>query len=143
MPNRPKIQALLFDVFGTVVDWRSGVARDVGLPRGDFDLQLRAYGRNALLPAGAAAPAAPPAEIGFLFTATAANQETATQIAKYANPVLLHAPMPGATALPSYAFACSPAESERGQLYEFALCHAVDVDAPGQLFRTEFEEISR
>jgi 2-haloacid dehalogenase len=30
MPNRPKIQALLFDVFGTVVDWRSGVARDVG-----------------------------------------------------------------------------------------------------------------
>jgi 2-haloacid dehalogenase len=30
MPNRPEMQALLFDVFGTVVDWRSGVARDVG-----------------------------------------------------------------------------------------------------------------
>jgi 2-haloacid dehalogenase len=30
MPNSPQIKALLFDVFGTVVDWRSGVARDVG-----------------------------------------------------------------------------------------------------------------
>jgi 2-haloacid dehalogenase len=30
MVNHPEIKALLFDVFGTVVDWRSGVARDVG-----------------------------------------------------------------------------------------------------------------
>lgn len=30
MPNSPEIKALLFDVFGTVVDWRNGVARDVG-----------------------------------------------------------------------------------------------------------------
>lgn len=29
MTDAPKIKALLFDVFGTVVDWRSGVARDV------------------------------------------------------------------------------------------------------------------
>src|SRR5580698_5060897 len=29
MPDSPEIKALLFDVFGTVVDWRSGVARDV------------------------------------------------------------------------------------------------------------------
>jgi 2-haloacid dehalogenase len=30
MSNSPPIKALLFDVFGTVVDWRSGVARDAG-----------------------------------------------------------------------------------------------------------------
>ena len=30
MVNHPEIKALLFDVFGTVVDWRSGVAHDVG-----------------------------------------------------------------------------------------------------------------
>lgn len=29
MNNESRIKALLFDVFGTVVDWRSGVARDV------------------------------------------------------------------------------------------------------------------
>jgi 2-haloacid dehalogenase len=35
MTSHPEIKALLFDVFGTVVDWRSGVARDVArvLPR--------------------------------------------------------------------------------------------------------------
>lgn len=30
MTDSPAIKALLFDVFGTVVDWRSGVARDAG-----------------------------------------------------------------------------------------------------------------
>jgi 2-haloacid dehalogenase len=30
MADNSEIKALLFDVFGTVVDWRSGVARDVG-----------------------------------------------------------------------------------------------------------------
>jgi 2-haloacid dehalogenase len=30
MADSSEIKALLFDVFGTVVDWRSGVARDVG-----------------------------------------------------------------------------------------------------------------
>jgi 2-haloacid dehalogenase len=30
MVDSPETKALLFDVFGTVVDWRSGVARDVG-----------------------------------------------------------------------------------------------------------------
>ena len=30
MPNSSEIKALLFDVFGTVVDWRRGVARDAG-----------------------------------------------------------------------------------------------------------------
>jgi 2-haloacid dehalogenase len=28
MPHHPPIKALAFDVFGTVVDWRSGIARD-------------------------------------------------------------------------------------------------------------------
>ncbi|OAJ52854.1 haloacid dehalogenase, type II [Paraburkholderia ginsengiterrae] len=31
MPDNSNIKALLFDVFGTVVDWRNGVARHVGL----------------------------------------------------------------------------------------------------------------
>jgi hypothetical protein len=121
----------------------AGVERDLGLERGQFDLQLRAYGWNAIRPPSAGQPRTTPDEVGFLFVATATDQETATQIAKYANPVLLHAPLPGATALPSYAFFGSPAESERGLVHEFVLCHAVDVDAADELFRTEYEELSR
>jgi len=53
----------------------------------------------------------------------------------------LHAPLPGATALPSYALLGSPAEFERGQLHEFVLCHAVDVATPAELFRTLHSEV--
>ena len=140
----PRVLAHVDEFRAQVLNYLTkGVTRDLGLHPREFDLQLRAYGHSALLPVGAAAPSAPPAEVGFLFVATAADQATATQIAKYANPVLLHAPLPGATTLPSYAFASSPAESERGLRYQFSLCHAVDVDAPDQLFRTELEEIGR
>ncbi len=46
------------------------------------------------------------------------------------------------TYLPSYAFLTSPAEIELGQVYEFRLQHVIDVDQPGQLFRTVMSEIS-
>ncbi|HEY1628089.1 MAG TPA: hypothetical protein VGG16_30305 [Streptosporangiaceae bacterium] len=34
------IEALLFDVFGTVVDWRSGVVRDVAADFGELAAAL-------------------------------------------------------------------------------------------------------
>jgi hypothetical protein len=73
----------------------------------------------------------------LVFLATAPEQAVATEIAKLANPVLLHAPLPTETAMPSYAFLGSPAEIERGQLHEFVLCHSVEVDDASELFRTE------
>ena len=108
----------------------------LGLPEGQWDVQLRRYGHDAVL--GAAEPDRdlPPREVAVVFLATAADQGTATEIAKFANPLLLHAPLPDEQALPSYAFLTSPAEVECGQSFEFLLQHAVDVDAPDQLFRT-------
>ena len=44
-------------------------------------------------------------------------------------------------ALPSFAFPGSPAETERGQIHEFVLQHAVDVDAPDELFRTVVDKV--
>jgi hypothetical protein len=43
--------------------------------------------------------------------------------------------------LPSYAFLTSPAEIERGLAYEFRLHHVVEVEEPGQLFRTIVSEV--
>jgi hypothetical protein len=72
---------------------------------------------------------------------TASSQATATAIAKYANPYLLHMPLPGMTHFPSFAFMTSPAEIERGAIYEFVLNHSVAVDRPDELFHTETEVI--
>ena len=70
----------------------------------------------------------------------AADQQTATAVAKIANPLLLHLPTPDMDHLPSLAFATSPAETERGAAYEFVLNHVVDVDSPTSLFRIEAPE---
>jgi hypothetical protein len=113
----------------------------LGLDRSDYDTQLRAYGDNAVL--GALDPdSSVPREVGVLLKVRASDQATATAIAKIANPGLLHLPLPGMAHMPSFAFATSPAEIERGPVYEFVLNHTIVGAAPGELFRTEFHEVT-
>ena len=68
-----------------------------------------------------------PREVGAVLIVTAASQALATKIAKYANPYLLHMPLPTWDHLPSYAFLSSPAEIPRGAVYEFVLRVAAHV----------------
>jgi Acyclic terpene utilisation family protein AtuA len=112
----------------------------MGARAGTFDISLRAYGANAVsgLPQPANGPV--PTEVGLLFVATAATQEIATQIAKTCNPMFFHMPLNPDMPLPSYAFPFSPAEIERGAVYEFLLNHVVHVDHPLELVRTVYVE---
>ena len=117
------------------------VKSSLGLEPGQYEVDLRAFGYDAVL--GALEPGGDvPSEVGVLLKVRATDQATATAIAKIANPIMLHLPLEGMTHLPSYAFATSPAEIERGASYEFVLQHAIAVDDEGELFRTEFEEVS-
>jgi hypothetical protein len=111
---------------------RTRVRRTLG--EGVGEISLRLYGWNAV--SGQTPPAgSPPRELGVLFVATAATQEMATRIAKTCNPWFFHFPFGGRKELPSYAFPFTPAEIERGQVFEFALNHVVDVDDPLDLVR--------
>jgi hypothetical protein len=113
----------------------------LGLDRAGYEVQVRCYGDNAIL--GPLEPeTGPPREVGVLLRVRAASQATATSVAKIANPLLLHLPLPGMDHLPSFAFVTSPAEIERGAVYEFVLNHAVDVDSPHELFRTKLSEVT-
>ena len=104
-----------------------------------YELALHCYGADAVL--GPLEPSAgPPREIGLLFKVRAASQETATAIAMTANPLLLHLPLPGMDHLPSFAFATSPAEIERGPSYEFALNHVLELGHGTDPFRTDIGE---
>ncbi|MCP2636297.1 DUF1446 domain-containing protein [Microbacterium sp. HD4P20] len=117
------------------------VRKHLGLERSEYDAELRAYGHNAVL--GDLEPGGePPREVGVLFRSRAADQVTATAIAKIANPLMLHLPLEGMTHLPSFAFATSPAEMERGATYEFVLQHTIAVDDESELFRTEYQEVA-
>lgn len=136
-------------VLGRLDEWcdavlshlRQNIPDSFGLNPGDFDVQIRRYGHDAILGAAEPARTETPREVGLVFIATAPDQATATQLAKFANPALLHAPLPGDTALPSFAFLGSPAEIERGPIHEFVLQHAVDIDTSDELFRTTTSEV--
>jgi acyclic terpene utilization AtuA family protein len=113
----------------------------LGLTPIDYLLALLRYGDNAIL--GDLEPErGTPREVGVVLKVQASSQELATSIAKVANPLLLHLPLPGMDHLPSFAFLTSPAEIERGAAYEFVLYHKVDVDSPEELFRTKHSEVS-
>lgn len=114
------------------------VANTIGEVPGGYGISLRPYGWSAV--SGRTPDAPPPPEVGVLFTATAPTQELASQIAKTCNPLFFHMPLDSETELPSYGFPFSPAEIDRGQVYEFRLNHVVSVDDPLELVRLVFVE---
>ncbi|PRY02492.1 acyclic terpene utilization AtuA family protein [Allonocardiopsis opalescens] len=134
-------------ILGQIEDWAAllrkvladRVSRTLGLAPDDYAVDLRLYGHNAVL--GELDPASgPPREVGVMLLVQAADQATATAVAKVANPLMLHLPTADMAYLPSLAFPFSPAETERGPAYEFVLNHTVDVDSPTALFRTEYRK---
>ena len=103
-------------------------------------IEIRLYGWNAVLGDRDPDPT-PPREVGAVLLVTAPDQATATRIVKLANPYLLHMPLPHMEHLPSFAFMSSPAEIERGPLFEFLLNHVVQVEAAGELSRTTIAQV--
>lgn len=115
----------------------------IGDAAGDFHISLRMYGWNGV--SGDTPPPGTPAprEIGVLFVATADTQEMASQIAKACNPYFFHFPIAMDKELPSYGFAFSPADIDRGPVFEFKLNHVVHVDDPMELVRTEWLDLRK
>ena len=134
-------------ILGSLADWvqfmdkvlTERVERVLDLPAGSWDFDLRVYGYNAILGDLETAPSVP-SEVGVMLVVSAADQRTATEVSKIANPLLLHLPLPGQRYLPSFAFAASPAHTDRGAAYEFTLNHVADVASPLELFRLELPE---
>lgn len=119
------------------------VRSTIGSAAGDFHLSLRLYGWNAVSGVRPPPGTPPPREVGVLFVATASTQAMATQIARACNPYFFHFPINLDQELPSYAFPFSPADIERGPVYEFKLNHVIEVDDPMELVRTEWIDLKQ
>lgn len=115
------------------------IEKRMELAAGDYDLEFRLIGIDAALGALETKPSAP-AEVGVLGIVTAADAETASEIAKLINPYVLHYPLSRDEELPTFAFPFSPAESQRGALYEFCLNHVMTLDDPMDAFRLAVTE---
>jgi hypothetical protein len=121
---------------------RDRIDRTFGEEAGDYNISLRIYGWNAVSGRSMPANAATPHEVGVMLVITAATQSLATRMSKACNPMLFHFPVTPGADQPSYAFAFSPAEIERGRVYEFRLNHVVEVDDPLELVRTKWIDLS-
>jgi hypothetical protein len=117
------------------------VAGTLGDEAGDYHISLRMYGWNAVSGRPVPPGTPPPREVGVLCVVTAATQSLATRIAKACNPYFFHFPVKQGIELPSYGFAFSPADIERGRVYEFKLNHIIYTDDPLELVRTDWVDL--
>jgi hypothetical protein len=110
---------------------------------GEFHISLRIYGWNGLTGRKPPEGTPIPHEVGMICVVTAPSQELASEIAKACNPYFFHMPIRTGVEMPSYGLIFSPADVDRGPVYEFALNHVVHVDDPLELVRTEWIDLAQ
>ncbi len=129
-------------------DWVAGIERRaradisarMGLDPTGYDIEMRLVGLDATLGALETGGALP-VEVGVLAIATAPTEAQATEIGKILNPYLLHHALTEDEPMPTFAFPFSPAEMNRGALYEFCLHHVLPLSDPMSAFRLVTEEV--
>jgi hypothetical protein len=112
----------------------------LSVTRGDFNIELRLIGQNATL-GELEANLVTPAEIGVLGIVTARTEALAEEIGKMLNPYLLHHSLTEEEEMPTFAFPFSPAEVQRGAIYEFCLNHVMRIANPMDAFRLDVIEV--
>jgi hypothetical protein len=115
------------------------VANRMGLGPEEYSCELRIIGVEATLGALESRSEAP-AEAGVMGIITAPTQERANEIGKLLNPFLLHHPLTREEEQPTFAFPFSPAEIDRGAIYEFCLNHVMELDNPMDAFSLEVRD---
>ena len=130
-------------------DWVAGlqaflaaeISRRMGLEPPAYTLEFRLIGIEGALGAMETRQGQP-VEVGVLGIVTAASQALASEIGKLINPFVLHHPLTPDEELPTFAFPYSPATTDRGALYEFALNHVMRIDEPMDAFRLTVTEVN-
>ncbi len=119
---------------------RAKVSERLGFGPGEFDIELRVIGKDATLghlenrSNGAL-------ELGVLGIVTAGSPDAVDEIGKMLNPYLLHHPLTAGEEQPTFAFPFSPAEIDRGEVFEFCLNHVMELSDPMEAFRLEVRYI--
>lgn len=119
---------------------RDKIIARMGLAPDAFSVEIRLIGMDATL--GALENRRDvPVEVGILGILTCPTAEQAAEAGKILNPYLLHHPLTEDEPMPTFAFPFSPAEMQRGALYEFCLNHVMELDDPLSAFVLETHEV--
>ncbi|WP_284154735.1 acyclic terpene utilization AtuA family protein [Algicella marina] len=120
---------------------RAKVESRLGLSPESFHIEIRLIGQTASFGALETRHDMP-LETGAMGIVTAETPELAQEIAKMLNPYLLHHPLTQEEEQPTFAFPFSPAEMQRGAVYEFRLNHVLQLRDPMDAFRLEVLEVA-
>ena len=119
---------------------RDKIVARMSLAPDAFSVEIRLIGMDATL--GALENRHDiPVEVGILGILTCPTAEQAAEAGKILNPYLLHHPLTEDEPMPTFAFPFSPAEMQRGALYEFCLNHVMELDDPRAAFVLETHEV--
>jgi len=117
------------------------IRKSMSLEPTDYTLEFRLIGVDSAL-GSIESKVSALTEVGVLGIVTAETQEIASEIGMLINPFVLHYPLTQNEPLPTFAFPFSPAQTDRGELYEFALNHVMELDDPMSAFRLEVVEVN-
>jgi len=116
------------------------ISSRMSLPKSEYDIEFRLIGVDAALGELELSQSAP-TEIGVLVLVSANTEDLADELAKLINPFLLHYPLTDDEELPTFAFPYSPAQTNRGAIYEFCLNHVLELADPMDVFRLQVHEL--
>lgn len=108
----------------------------------DFHISLRMYGWNGVNGVPPPEDTPRPRELGLICFVTAKSQQLASEIAKACNPYFFHMPIRDGMELPSYGLITTPADIDRGPVYQFELNHVVSVDSATELVRMDLIDLA-
>ncbi|MCL2093707.1 MAG: DUF1446 domain-containing protein [Treponema sp.] len=113
-----------------------------GFGIGDFFLDVKLYGKNAVLGMFKNIPSDTGSELGIIIEAVAPTQEAANTICSFARSTLLHYGYEGRISTAgNLAFPFSPSDLKAGEVYEFSLYHLLKTEDPGKYFPVSYETL--
>ncbi len=120
---------------------KAKVATVLKLSQEDYSIEVRRFGLDGVAENKLPDEAPLPREVLLMIMVTAKTQEMASTIVKLSNAYVLHMPLSLEGELPSFAFPFSPAQTERGPVYEFKLNHIVEPEDYKEMIQTVYMNV--
>ncbi|MGR3805368.1 acyclic terpene utilization AtuA family protein [Marinibacterium profundimaris] len=117
-------------------------AESFGVPRDDYRLIVRTYGRNGVMGPWEPVKETAAHELGFVIEVVGKTQDIADAVLAMARTSMLHADFAGRLCKEgNMAFPFSPSDIPMGPMYRFSVFHTVAVTDPCAMFPIEYEKV--
>jgi hypothetical protein len=120
----------------------AGEARALGLAPQDYRLQVRVYGRDAVMGEREPVRDATPHEVGLVADVLAPDEDASRAVMAKLRYALLHTDFPGRKCISgNLAIPFSPSDLCAGPAYRFSVWHTLELDDPRAIFPMDMVQV--